>query len=86
MDAIRTIVMINAFSKSGIVGIIALVFCVIGIGIGVLMVLSCIWLIRYYKRSGLKAKALMEGAQIATEYAKENQDEVQRITASNGKT
>jgi hypothetical protein len=67
--------MFTVFGKSTTTGVIALLFCIVGTPIAVLMAMSLIWLFRYYKTNGLAEKAMQEGANAAANYAKEHPEQ-----------
>jgi hypothetical protein len=77
--AVGFIIMGNAMSDNTAVGVIALIFCIVGCAIAALMVWVFIWLIRYWRVNGLASKAAEEGAMMAVDYAKEHPDQACEI-------
>lgn len=63
------ITMIDVFSGNAVVGVISLIFTLLGTCELVAMAWSFIWLIKYYKTNGLKGKAIQEGFGIAADNA-----------------
>ena len=69
------ITMIDLFSTSAKwVGFFALIFCLLGIALGTIMVLTFLQLIKFWKEEGLERKALGEASKMAADYARENPD------------
>jgi hypothetical protein len=68
-------IMFQVFGGSTGAGVVALIFCICGSGIAVLLAIFGIWLVRYYRTNGLSKKAMMEGATIAADYAKDHPDQ-----------
>jgi hypothetical protein len=68
------ITMIDVFNSNSGVGAICLIFCIMGCVGTALMIFAFLWLLRYYKRNGLKEKAKAEAASAAIDYAKEHPD------------
>jgi hypothetical protein len=73
---------IDVFGANAVVGVIGLIFSLGGAAIAVLKGLSFVWLIRYYRRSGLKDKAFREGAELAAKYAKDHPDQAQTVATA----
>jgi hypothetical protein len=75
LGSVGFIVMSEMFGDSGALGVIGLIFCILGCIAGVDMVLGIIALVRYYRANGLVAKAKQEGTALAIDYAKEHPDQ-----------
>jgi hypothetical protein len=79
LGSVGFITMTWAFGANTAVAVIALIFCIAGCIVAVLMVLAQIALVQYYRANGLVAKAQQEGVQLAVEYAKEHPDQALQV-------
>ncbi|OHT05786.1 hypothetical protein TRFO_26382 [Tritrichomonas foetus] len=75
--------MINLFTGSTGVAVIALIFCILGCCDAAAMVWTFIQLIRYYKTNGIDKKAFKEGSTFAANYAKDHKEEIASYAADN---
>jgi hypothetical protein len=69
------IVMIDVFGGNSAVGVIALIFCILGSAVAAAQVYSILWLVRYYRANGLAEKAIGEGATLAAQYARDHPEQ-----------